>query len=759
MNHHSSRAAALTLAACAAACHAAYAAEPDAGAERKAGARAELPTIIVTAQRRSENLQTVPIAVTAVSGKALEDSGYQSVTDLQYLVPGLQYDPTQGAAFQIRGVGSQSFDFSNAKSVSVVVDDVVMDAQRANGLIGLVDIGRVDVLMGPQGTLFGKNATSGVMSVTTAAPQLGVLSLDAGASYGQRRDHQYSATINAPLGERAALRISAFDQGQGGYGTYTTLGRELGEVKEHGYRARALFKPSRDLELTLSNDYQRHWDSNIRTSVSGAPAAVMAAQLAAGVTPGPRNANNADAAFGELTAEEWGTSLRIRYQLGQASLTSITAYRGSTYDGDTPANLVPHHVYAYVPYNKGQLETSKYSQELRLASPAGGFFEYVAGLFYNQLDAEQTQLQWATLGAPLLSPAGVPLTQLYAVTGAIGKAGNTSLFDARNETVASFGQMKFNLDPQASVSLGARYTRDRNSQSLDYIDTPSAPITGVNNSFVPTAAAPLYQQGTVEGKDFSFRVAPQYRVSADTMLYASYTTGYKPAGIAFVGNKYNPYRDETVKSLELGVKSELLGRTLRLNANLFAQKFTDFQTTVVTAIPGSPTLQAVIGNAGALRSTGAEIGATWRAAPALTLNAAANYTNGKYTDYVYDSKTDYTGSRLTNAPRWAGTFGVDYQAVVGANMQLRAHVDMSVRSKLWTVVGQPAYSRVPGYALVNARVTLSPDDSAFEYGLYARNLFNRYYATGYQQYGPLGLLHYTTPNAYRTLGAFAKFHF
>src|SRR4051812_39359390 len=154
--------------ACAAVCDLTHAATPDAAAQQTS----ELAPVIVTAQRRSENLQVVPIAVSVVSGKTLEDSGYQSLTDLQYLVPGLQYDPTQGAAFQIRGVGSTSFDFSNAKSVSVVVDDVVMDAQRANGLIGLIDIQRVDVLMGPQGTLFGKNATSGVMSVTTEKPEL-----------------------------------------------------------------------------------------------------------------------------------------------------------------------------------------------------------------------------------------------------------------------------------------------------------------------------------------------------------------------------------------------------------------------------------------------------------------------------------------------------------------------------------------------------------------------------------------------------------
>lgn len=741
---------------CAAACNAAFAAPVE---TIDTAPSVQLAPVIVTAQRRSENLQTVPIAVTAVSGKALEDSGYQSITDLQYLVPGLQYDPTKGAAFQIRGVGSQSFDFSNAKSVSVVVDDVVMDAQRANGLIGLIDIERVDVLMGPQGTLFGKNATSGVMSVTTEKPELKQWSVRAGASYGQRSDRQYNATVNAPLGDSSALRISAFEQGQDGYGRYTTLGRKLGEVKEHGYRARLLFNPSRDLEVIVSNDYQQHWDSNIRTAVSGAPAKLVKAQLDAGVIPGPRNADNADSAFGQTTTEEWGSSLRVRYKVGDATLTAITAYRGSTFDNDTPANLVPHNIYAFIPFNKGELETSKYSQEIRLASGSDQFMEYVGGLFYNKLNAKQTQLQWGTQGAPLVSPNGVPLRQLYALTGAIGKSGNTSLFDAENVTSAAFGQLKFNFTPQASVAIGGRYTRDRNGQSLSYIDVPSEPITGINNTFVATSAPPLYPEGTVNGHNFSYRISPQYKLSKDVMVYANYTTGYKPGGIAFVGNKYDPYREETVKSVELGVKSELLGRTLRLNADVFMGKFKDFQTTILTTIPGSQTLQAVIGNAGGLRSMGAEVGLTWRAAPALTLNSSLTYTDAKYTNYVYDSKTNYTGSRLSNAPRWAGTMGLDYQTAAGANMVIKAHMDVSFRSKLWTVVGQPAYSQVPGYALVNARVTLSPNDSAFEYGIYARNLFNRYYSTGYQQYGPLGLLQYTTPNAYRSVGMFAKYNF
>ncbi len=201
-------------------------------ADGSAQAGAALPEVVVTAERRTENSQRVPVAIQTIDAKAIAAAGYTSVTDLQFLAPGVQYDPTQGSAFQIRGVGSESFDFSNAKSVNVVVDDVVMDGQRANGLIGLVDLSHVDVLMGPQGTLFGKNSTSGVIAVTTGAPQLGVTSLRASASYGEHDDRILNATANVPLGQSAALRLSAFDQAQDGFGRNVTLNKDVGATDD-----------------------------------------------------------------------------------------------------------------------------------------------------------------------------------------------------------------------------------------------------------------------------------------------------------------------------------------------------------------------------------------------------------------------------------------------------------------------------------------------------------------------------------------------
>ncbi|WP_395397440.1 TonB-dependent receptor [Novosphingobium sp. BL-8A] len=721
-----------------------------------------LPEITVTAERRAESSQKVPLAIQSIDGEALAKTGYTSVTDLQYTMPGVQYDPTQGAAFQIRGVGSTSFDFSNAKSVSVVVDDVVMDGQRANGLTGMVDIERVDVLMGPQGTLFGKNATSGVIAVTTTKPKLGEWSLRGSASFGEHNERILNGTVNVPLGPIAALRVSGFDQAFDGFGRNVTLDRKVGSQHEYGGRARLYLEPSDSFNLTASADYAHHWDSSVRTPVSGQSAEVTAILNGLGVYPGPKSADTADSSFGQIKTVEWGASLRASAKIGDHELTSITAYRVTGYDNWTPADLTPTDQFAYIPFNLGQLDTDKFSQELHFASPTGGFVEYLVGAFYNRLHARQTQLQWSTGGKPLYDANGTPLPTLIALTGAIGQDGNASLFDAVNETMAAFGQLKFNFTPRLSLTLGGRYTHDNNSQSIDYVTIDPVKIAGYTPNFVASSAAPAFDFGRVKGDNFSFRIAPTYQVADNVMLYATYSTGYKPAGIAFVGNKYAPYEDETVKAWEAGVKSEWFGRRLRFNLDVFRSDFKDFQATILTQIPdgaGGTINATVIGNAGGLRTQGVEGNLVVQPMRGLQLSGAVTYTDAKFTDYVYNATTNYTGSRLTNSPEWSGTAAIDYDHEFASGLGFRAHADYAYRSEYWTVVGQPDYSHVPGYGLVNTRVSVTLPNRPIEVGVYARNLFDKYFSTGWQQYGVLGLLHYTSPNARRTIGGFVNFSF
>ncbi|HUO21390.1 MAG TPA: TonB-dependent receptor [Caulobacteraceae bacterium] len=720
---------------------------------------AGLAEVVVTAQRRAENLQIVPISVTVLTGQSVANSGFQSLTDLQYLVPGVQFDPTNGAAFQIRGVGSTSFDFSNEKSVNVVVDDVVMDGQRENGLEGLEDIQRVDVLMGPQGTLFGKNSTSGAISVTTADPSLGKFEGNASVSYGERNDRNVNLVLNAPITSQIAARVTAFEQGQDGVGEYTTLHKKLGSFAEEGYRLKLLYEPNDKLQIVFANDYAHHWDDTIRTPVAGASATVTAEELALGVTPGPQNANDADSSMGQIVTESFGDTLHVKYKIGGDTLTSISAYRATIYRNNTPADLLPANEYAYIPFNDGALKTSKVSEELRWASPTGQFLEYLGGLFYNKLIADQTQLQWATLGAPLVSSTGVPLTQLYALTGAIGASGNEAYFQARNTSAAMFGQLKFNLTDKFNIAFGARYSYDDNTQAISYPTVASAPITGTVDTFVATSAQPAYPRGGVSATNFSYRISPQYRIDNNIMVYASYSTGYKPPGVAFVSNKYDPYRAETVDALEVGEKSELFDHRLRINFDVFQEKFTNFQATTLTTIPGAIVQQLVIGNAGGLTSEGAEATFAVRPTNELTFNGSVTYTDAWFTKYIYNATTSYTGSSLTNAPRWAASVSADYEHTIGSVVKLRANISDSYRSSVWTVVGEPSYSYVPGYNLVNGRISLSPTNSNLQVGIYARNLLNTYFSTGWQQYGALGLLHYTTLDAYRTVGVFVKYGF
>ncbi len=496
--------------------------------------------------------------------------------------------------------------------------------------------------------------------------------------------------------------------------------------------------------------------------MSGQTPDVTARLNALGVYPGPENADTADSSFGEIRTAEWGSSVRLHAKIANQDLTSISAYRGTLYDNSTPADLLPVNQYAYIPFNIGHLTTKKFSEEIHLASPTGGFVEYLAGFFWNRLDARQTQLQWATLGAPVYGPGGAPTPRLYAVTGAIGVPGNSSLFDARNETTAGFGQLKFNLSRRFNIAVSGRYTADSNSQSLTFITIDPVPITGYSPSFIGTSAPPVFPSGQVDGHNFSARISPEYQITDSVMAYFTWSTGYKPAGIAFVGNAYDPYKAETVKSYEAGIKSEWFEHRLRLNFDLFREDFTNFQTTILTTIPdgaGGVLQTTAIGNAGGLRSQGVEASLAVRPTRELSLSGAVTYTDAYFSNYVYNATTNYTDTRLTNSPSWSATVAGDYEHPVSSRLRLRAHADYAYRSDYWTVVGQPAYSLVPGYGLANARVSFVTQNGRFEFGAYARNLFDTYFSTGWQVYGALGLLHYTSPDARRTAGVFLNVNF
>ena len=703
-----------------------------------------LEEVVVTAQRRSENLQNVPIAVSVVQGADLSKTNYRGVTDLQFLVPSLTFDPNNGGGFQIRGVGTQSFDFSNEQGVSVVLDDVVMDAQRQAGLYGLNDIDRVEVLRGPQGTLFGKNSTAGVVAINTKNPILNELSGNGSFSYGERNDRNVYGALNLPIGTHSALRISAFEQGQDGYANFTVLDKKLGTYKESGVRAKLLFEPSDDLNVMLVADYAHHWDDSHQqaTLISTSPS-IAATSAANGAAVGPANFNNADSFMSYTSVDEAGTSLHVNYKIGGQTLTSITAFR---YDGNHNNNaldFVPKPL--FLPINVQDLQTHKFSQEFRLASPTGGFFEYVVGLYYNDLKLWSTQLQLGEVGAPL------PPNTFLALSGAAdGTPGNNlATFRNNNRGEAAFGQVKFTFNEQFDLIAGGRVTHDNNSAEVGNVVSTAYIPAGYNLIPVRKSAVPPY--GTATDTNFSYRASLQYHFTPDTMVYATYSTGYKGPGVAFISEINDPYRAETVKSYELGVKSELFGHHLRLNADIFDEKYKDFQAEVYKTINGLPNF--IIGNAGGLTSKGIEGDFTFRPIRPLTLIGAVTYNETYFTDYV-DGPNIYTGNNLANSPRWASSLSSEYTRAVGGGYGMSANLNYSWRSQTYTTIGNQEATHVGGYGLLGARLAFGPEQGHWHAGVYARNLLDRYFPTGYYLLAGLGNSQFYSPDARRTVGVF-----
>lgn len=695
-----------------------------------------LDEIVVTAQRRAQNVQDVPIAISVVSGASINQSGYKGLADIQYLAPGVQYDPGNGGGFQIRGIGTQVFDYSTEAAVSVVVDDVVYDLPRSPAINALTDIDRIEVLKGPQGTLFGKNASAGVISITTKKPKLGVFEGSMELNYGERNDRRAVATVNVPIGSVAALRISAFHTGQDGFGRYTFLGKDAGDVSDNGIRGKLLFEPSENLDVTLQADYSKHKDNypglgTLRT----ASATYQALSAAFGTVVGLNNYDNASNIESQINITNKGARLAVNYRIGDHTLTSITAYRTVKYDQEAPVNFEP--TLNFLPDNHGIIDANKFSQEIRLASPSGGRLRYVLGLFYNRLEIDATQTQAGTLGT-----AQPPNTFLSPTNG-------RAIFQNRNEGKAVFGQADFDITDQLTLVLGARLTRDSNYAAAAIDPSPNLPYT-----FIPIRPIPV-SPSRASSTNFSYRISPTFKVSESIRVYATYSTGYKGAGVAYLGFVAQPYKDETVRNIELGFKSELFDRKLRLNIAAFQQQYKDFQAQASNFVGGVPVLQIV--NAGGLRTRGVDFEFDVRANSTLSFNGGMTYSEAEFTDYV-SGGVQLAGQRLTNAPRFQAILGATLDQPINNNLKLLGNINASYRSSVYQRLATPA-SQQKGYALVNARIGVGAQGGNWQFGVYARNLFNQQFATSYLPLAGIGEERTFTNEGKRTVGAFldAKF--
>lgn len=679
-----------------------------------AGAGRLLEEIIVTAQKREERLQDVPISISVVSADMLESFKLNEATDIQNLVPGLSL--TNGAGprsfgFFIRGIGTTSFSSESIEGSSAYVLDGVVMGQAGASLTDLPDVERVEVLRGPQGTLFGKNASAGVVSLTTLRPTAEWTGRGSASWANPNDERKVSGLVSGPLSDTARFLVSARLNKRDGYTNNAFDGRKLNDRDDYGARAKLELTPTQNLSMMFIGDYwKRDAECCIWTlrRTSATPSVVPEQQqLAAGIVPSETNQtqNINGPVFSDT--KSYGASAQLDYDFGGGyTLTSITAWRRwDTIDGldsdNSPLNLLD--------VNFADFRQRQWTQELRIASPTGGAVDYVAGLFYfdSHVQSESTQL-FAT----------VPLPFFRRVVNN----------DATTENMALFGQANLHVTDKLTLIAGGRVLREEATADKVRRDVVLNLTDGASRSKSDDA---LVWRGGV-----------QYRFTDDVMAFVTAARGYKGGGFdTNIGLGTLPnVEPEKPTSYEVGLRTTLFDKRLVANFTAFKTNVEGYQTSA------RDPEQAIfyIRNAEA-DTQGVEFDLFARplAEHDLTLGLSGAYVDAQWGDFAnaacFQGQTaaqgcvggvqNLTDKQLPFAPEWTFSGYTGYSMpVAGDAYRFGINASASYRDTAGLQFPNSPFTIQSGYALINAALSFGASDRSWQLSLYGKNLADKEYA-------------------------------
>ena len=661
----------------------------------------QLTEIVVTAQRRAENLQNVPIAVTAISADRLQSANIQSTASIAAVTPALTFSDVNGFLEpRIRGVGSSSAGASVENSVATYVDGVYI-ASAPGSLLDLNSVERVEVLKGPQGTLFGRNATGGLVQVITKDPR-STFSGAADASYGNYDTSHVDAYVTGPLTQDLAadLALSLGHQGDG-YGTNFTTGKPTDRTdKSIAARNKWLAHFGESTTVHLSFDFSQVFTSDPTIAgVSGLPNTNNRNASGQPITlfhdPHDTYAN-VDASHKLLTG---GVTLRIDQKIGDLTLSSITAGRrtsfGQSFDAD--AGPVPA-IAEYFQQNDQQV-----SQEFQLASPTHGRFTWVIGAYYFNLDSDFAPF------ALLVGPPGPARSSTVF----------TNLLD--NESIAGYGQGTLALGFDTNLTAGVRYTDEERSQQATITATAAAAAGGAAH----VTALPFESFRTDTP---TWRVSLDHKFAPDVLGYVSWNRGFKSGGYNSSSPTAPAYLPETLDAYEIGAKSLLLDHRLRVNAAVYLYEYKNIQVNTYLGSIG------VIYNGAAAENYGLDLDFDYLIAPGLTLTGGLDVMHDRFTNFpaaviahtaatglIVTAPGSATGNRLPYAPDATVNLGVDYKRdLFGGKVDFFAN-DL-YNSGFYTQSDN--FLQQKEYHQLDASVTWRPADERYFVKLWANNLTN-----------------------------------
>lgn len=695
-----------------------------------------LEEVVVTAQKRTENAQNVPLAISVVSGARLEQINALGIADLSAVIPSVTFNTgreLRDSSIRIRGVGTDVILPGIEASVSTVIDGVVL-AQQGSFFNDLGDLDRVEVLRGPQGTLFGKNSSAGVIAVITKNPNFKRLEVGSSILVAADNEYRVHGVISAPLSPSTAFRLSGFYRQNDGIVKDAFTAAIYNDVEAYGFRGKLQWRPADSVDLLLSVDSQR-FHSNccaLPTRVASKNPIVPNT----GIAVGPLN--DAVALGGSnvfADQENYGASLTANVGFGGYTATYIGAARKWTADVDSDIDSTPAHI---VTSNFNTNDARQMSHELRLVSPLFPRADYVLGLYYlttnvsQTLDRRGTRINLITSINPDGTVEAPPGSALALVADSTIKTQNAS----------AYGQVDFRPVDRLTITAGARFIAE--SQHLDFFRPLPSPFYGVG-AFGPVAG---------EYSDHAAIVKAAVRWAwTDTLgTYASYSTGYKGQGISASAPispavfAALPLQAESSRLWEIGVRSQSFDKRLTLNLTGFLTKFENYQQQAFDPVLGI----LVITNAGNIHTNGVELELAYASSPRLSISGGITYLDAGY-DFngpCYMGQTPALGcmsrqqnlgkGAFVNAPDLRYTALARYTKPLSAATAVYGQVDFRWQSDVQFAYDQDPRFVQRAYGIADFKFGAFFAGGRYESSAFVKNPFDKQYISNVIGQGAAG---------------------
>jgi iron complex outermembrane receptor protein len=694
-----------------------------------------IASVTVSTRRRNETSQSVPTTMSVLDDKTLENNRVYRVQDLQQLLPSttVNFVHARQLSFAVRGLGNNTASDGLEGSVGLYLDNVYL-ARPGMAAFDALDVQQLELLRGPQGTLFGKNTTAGVLNITTKQPTFRSENT-ASLSVGQDNYVQGKAAISGAFSDTLAGRLSVYKTHEGGYITNVYNNSKVQGGDRAGVRAQLLFEPDAKLSVRAIADYNQE-DSNNGTMVfySAGPSGKWLTQAAAVgghvITDPGKYEVNLDSGS-HVTVHQGGVSAEANYKLdNDYKFTAISAFRFWNFtprndDGlDVPVTL-----------NVGALARHRqFTQELRLATPQGGTVESVLGAYYYYQNLDNTNFTY-----------NGPLADKFNATPAGAWSNLTSLADGhlRVNSYALFGQSIWHIDPKWDLTGGLRATyEDKRAYEIRYAPTGGVAVTGAALAS-RNARYGAFDSGDVRLHNLSpsALLTLAYKIDTDVLGFATLSHGEKSGGINLTvpgaaGINSLKVNNEKANNVELGIKSNLWERRAQINASLFANVVRGYQNNAY-----DPTTQSsYLTNAGDVRSRGAELETSFVVARGLTLGGNGAFNDVKYLKYtnapcppeITAASCNLSGrAALVNAPRWTGSLNAQYAHALADQVEGYFNANYAYRSEVFGTLDASKYSKIPAYSLTNlsAGARFKAGGAKWDVSLWAKNAFDKLYYT------------------------------